>query len=196
MSIQPGDKVSASVTVSGHTVKLHVKNRSRKTAFSAIRQMSSPDVTSADWIVDMGPGAGEHGGKVIATGKATTDPANKKHLLVPIQEQLPPGARRGAACGAPRHRLRRRRGPGGTQHGPARRRQHRDGSPRPPRLHAQPPAPSGSMDSPVPGCRPPVSDVGGERAARRGDTPRRLRPHTFYSARAGGSLGGGGRCRT
>ena len=41
-----------------------------------------------------------------------------------------------------------------------------------------------------------VSDVGGERAARRGDTPRRLRPHTFYSARAGGSLGGGGRCRT
>ena len=31
-------------------------------------------------------------GKVIATGKATTDPANKKHLLVPIQEQLPPGA--------------------------------------------------------------------------------------------------------
>ena len=52
MSIQPGDKVSASVTVSGHTVKLHIKNRSRKTAFSATRQMSSPDVTSADWIVE------------------------------------------------------------------------------------------------------------------------------------------------
>jgi methionine-rich copper-binding protein CopC len=30
-------------------------------------------------------------GKVIATGKASTDPANKKQLLVPIQEQLPPG---------------------------------------------------------------------------------------------------------
>src|SRR6267378_7998263 len=30
-------------------------------------------------------------GKVIATGKASTDPANKKQLLVPVQEQLPPG---------------------------------------------------------------------------------------------------------
>ncbi len=30
-------------------------------------------------------------GKVIATGKASTDPANKKQLLVPLQEQLPPG---------------------------------------------------------------------------------------------------------
>ena len=30
-------------------------------------------------------------GKVIATGKATADPTNKKQLLVPIQEQLPPG---------------------------------------------------------------------------------------------------------
>jgi methionine-rich copper-binding protein CopC len=30
-------------------------------------------------------------GKVIATGKATTDPTNKKQLVVPVQEQLPPG---------------------------------------------------------------------------------------------------------
>ena len=30
-------------------------------------------------------------GKVIATGKPTTDPTNKKQLVVPIQEQLPPG---------------------------------------------------------------------------------------------------------
>ena len=30
-------------------------------------------------------------GKSIATGKATTDPANKKQLVVPIQETLPPG---------------------------------------------------------------------------------------------------------
>jgi methionine-rich copper-binding protein CopC len=28
---------------------------------------------------------------VIATGKPATDPANKKQLLVPVQEQLPPG---------------------------------------------------------------------------------------------------------
>src|SRR5712671_1551128 len=30
-------------------------------------------------------------GKVIATGKAATDPANKKLLVVPVDEQLPPG---------------------------------------------------------------------------------------------------------
>ena len=30
-------------------------------------------------------------GKVIATGKAATDPANKKLLVVPVTEQLPPG---------------------------------------------------------------------------------------------------------
>jgi methionine-rich copper-binding protein CopC len=30
-------------------------------------------------------------GKVIATGKATTDLANKKQLVVPVREVLPPG---------------------------------------------------------------------------------------------------------
>lgn len=30
-------------------------------------------------------------GKIIATGKAATDPANKKLMVVPIDEQLPPG---------------------------------------------------------------------------------------------------------
>src|ERR1700687_2696201 len=30
-------------------------------------------------------------GKMIPTGKAATDPANKKLLIVPLTEQLPPG---------------------------------------------------------------------------------------------------------
>jgi methionine-rich copper-binding protein CopC len=30
-------------------------------------------------------------GKMITTGKATVDPANKKQLVVPLKEQLPPG---------------------------------------------------------------------------------------------------------
>jgi methionine-rich copper-binding protein CopC len=30
-------------------------------------------------------------GKIIPTGKAATDPANKKLLVVPINDQLPPG---------------------------------------------------------------------------------------------------------
>jgi copper resistance protein C len=30
-------------------------------------------------------------GKIMPTGKAATDPANKKLLVVPVKEQLPPG---------------------------------------------------------------------------------------------------------
>jgi len=30
-------------------------------------------------------------GKMISTGKAATDPADKKVLVVPVKEQLPPG---------------------------------------------------------------------------------------------------------
>jgi len=33
----------------------------------------------------------DQAGKMIATGKAATDPANKKSLVVPVNEQLPPG---------------------------------------------------------------------------------------------------------
>lgn len=33
----------------------------------------------------------DQAGKVIATGKASTDPTDKKQLVVPLQEQLPPG---------------------------------------------------------------------------------------------------------
>jgi methionine-rich copper-binding protein CopC len=33
----------------------------------------------------------DQAGKIIATGKAATDPTNKKQLVVPVQEQLAPG---------------------------------------------------------------------------------------------------------
>jgi len=33
----------------------------------------------------------DQAGKAIATGKATVDPANRKQLLVPLNEPLPPG---------------------------------------------------------------------------------------------------------
>lgn len=33
----------------------------------------------------------DHAGKLMATGKATTDPTNTKQLVVPIREVLPPG---------------------------------------------------------------------------------------------------------
>jgi len=34
----------------------------------------------------------DQGGRLIATGKAAVDPANKNVLVVPIGEELPPGA--------------------------------------------------------------------------------------------------------
>ena len=33
----------------------------------------------------------DQAGKIIPTGKAATDPANKKLLVIPVNEQLPPG---------------------------------------------------------------------------------------------------------
>jgi methionine-rich copper-binding protein CopC len=33
----------------------------------------------------------DQAGKTIATGKATVDPANRKQLVVPVSEPLPPG---------------------------------------------------------------------------------------------------------
>jgi methionine-rich copper-binding protein CopC len=33
----------------------------------------------------------DQAGKAIATGKATVDPANRKELVVPVNEPLPPG---------------------------------------------------------------------------------------------------------
>ena len=35
---------------------------------------------SADWLVDMGPGAGEHGGHVVAEGTAAKVQRNKKSV--------------------------------------------------------------------------------------------------------------------
>jgi hypothetical protein len=52
MKVRPGDSISASVSVSGTTVKLRIRNDTRKTSFSATKHMSAPDVTSADWIVE------------------------------------------------------------------------------------------------------------------------------------------------
>ena len=37
-------------------------------------------ITSSDWVIDVGPGAGEHGGKIIATGTAKQIKNNPKSL--------------------------------------------------------------------------------------------------------------------
>jgi peptidase A4-like protein len=52
LTIRPGDTISASVTVSGHAVKLFVANRTRGTTFSKQLTAATVDVSSAEWIVE------------------------------------------------------------------------------------------------------------------------------------------------
>ncbi|HEY7618475.1 MAG TPA: G1 family glutamic endopeptidase [Solirubrobacteraceae bacterium] len=52
MTVRPGDTLSASVTVTGHTVKLYLANRTRGTVFTKQLQAENVDVTSAEWIAE------------------------------------------------------------------------------------------------------------------------------------------------
>src|SRR4051794_1942552 len=48
----PGDRVSASVTVLGHQVRLRLSNRTTGRAFTRRLNAAAIDVTSAEWIVE------------------------------------------------------------------------------------------------------------------------------------------------
>jgi hypothetical protein len=52
LKMRPGDTVSASVSVSGHTVKLYLANRTRGTVFTKQLSADRVDITSAEWIVE------------------------------------------------------------------------------------------------------------------------------------------------
>jgi hypothetical protein len=52
MTVAPGDRLSAHVAVSGDTVTLSISDLTRHTTFSKRLQMSSPTVSSAEWIAE------------------------------------------------------------------------------------------------------------------------------------------------
>lgn len=62
LTVRPGDRISASVTVSGHTVKLYIANLTRGTSFAKQMQAGRVDVTSAEWIVEAPSACGDNGG--------------------------------------------------------------------------------------------------------------------------------------
>ena len=78
----------------GSTAYAHPQLQSAEPAAGAVT--SSPSqmkITFNESVVPQFSGVElkDQDGKVIVTGKAVTDPANKKQLLVPIEEPLPPG---------------------------------------------------------------------------------------------------------
>jgi Peptidase A4 family len=52
LRILPGDTITASVNVSGTGVLVQIKDRTRKTSFTRQLDIASPDVSSAEWIVE------------------------------------------------------------------------------------------------------------------------------------------------
>jgi hypothetical protein len=52
MTVRPGDRMSASVSVSGKRVVVRLRDLTTGAAFSKTTRMSAPDVTSAEWIVE------------------------------------------------------------------------------------------------------------------------------------------------
>jgi hypothetical protein len=52
MTVKPGDHLSARVAVSGTTVSLSMSDLTRHATFSKQLQMSSPSLTSAEWIAE------------------------------------------------------------------------------------------------------------------------------------------------
>jgi hypothetical protein len=52
MTVQPGDRFSAHVAVSGDAVTVSISNLTRHATFSKRLQMSSPTVSSAEWIAE------------------------------------------------------------------------------------------------------------------------------------------------
>jgi len=61
LTVRPGDTISASVTVSGHAVKLFIANRTRGTSFATQLQAAQVDVSSAEWIVEAPSACGDNG---------------------------------------------------------------------------------------------------------------------------------------
>lgn len=52
MTVQPGDRLSAHVAVSGDAVTVSLSDQTRHTTYSKRLQMSSPTVSSAEWIAE------------------------------------------------------------------------------------------------------------------------------------------------
>jgi hypothetical protein len=61
LTVRPGDVMSASVAVSGHSVKLFIADRTRGTSFIKQLDVAHVDLSSAEWIVEAPSACGQNG---------------------------------------------------------------------------------------------------------------------------------------
>jgi hypothetical protein len=61
LTVRPGDTMSASVAVSGRSVKLFIADRTRGTSFTKQLDVARVDVSSAEWIVEAPSSCGDSG---------------------------------------------------------------------------------------------------------------------------------------
>jgi hypothetical protein len=52
LKVRPGDRISASVFVSGERVTIKLRNVTRRTSFAKVLRMKAPDTSSAEWIAE------------------------------------------------------------------------------------------------------------------------------------------------
>jgi len=52
LKVFPGNVIAASVSDAGTTVTLRIRNLTRKTSFTKVVRMSSPDLSSAEWVAE------------------------------------------------------------------------------------------------------------------------------------------------
>ena len=73
----------------------HPELRSAEPAAGAVAAATPKQIkiTFTEAVIPQFSGAEvkDQAGKTIATGKATVDPANRKQLMVPVNEPMPPG---------------------------------------------------------------------------------------------------------
>jgi hypothetical protein len=65
LTVRPGDTMSASVAVSGHSVKLFIADRTRGTSFTKHHDVAQVDVSSAEWIVEAPSACGDNGCRAL-----------------------------------------------------------------------------------------------------------------------------------
>jgi hypothetical protein len=52
LTVEPGDTITATVTVKGTKVTLQVKNATRGTQVTRVKRMNRPDTSSAEWVAE------------------------------------------------------------------------------------------------------------------------------------------------